>query len=55
MGTTGSDITWEDVSTASGAFSAEGLDGKFYGPNHEEAGVFFDTPTMVGAFSLGRN
>ena len=28
-GATGPDITWEDVSTASGAFSAEGLDGKF--------------------------
>ena len=37
-----------------GAFQANGLDGRFYGPNHEEAGGVFERDRIIGAFSLTR-
>ena len=37
-----------------GSFRASGLDGRFYGPNHEEAGGVFERSGITGAFSLAR-
>ncbi len=37
-----------------GSFQASGLDGRFYGPSHEEAGGVFERGGIVGAFSLNR-
>ena len=48
------DIRWQDVAMRRGAFQASGLDGRFYGPNHEEAGGIFERSGIAGAFSLAR-
>ena len=48
------DIGWQDVPMRRGAFQAAGLDGRFYGPNHEEAGGVFEHSGIAGAFSLAR-
>lgn len=48
------DLTWENISTASGRFSGEGLRGSFYGPNHEEVGGVFENDSMLGAFGATR-
>lgn len=48
------DIVWQGVSMQRGAFQANGLDGRFYGPNHEEAGGVFERDRIIGAFSLTR-
>ena len=49
------DISWQDVPMQEGSFSDDGLDGRFYGPNHEEAGGVFERDGVVGAFSLKRD
>ena len=49
-----SDIRWQGVPMRSGSFQASGLDGSFYGPNHEEAGDVFERGGIAGAFSLAR-
>lgn len=54
-GARSSDIRWQGVPMRSGAFSASGLQGRFYGPNHEEAGGVFERNGITGAFSLARN
>ena len=51
--------TWSDMPvTAAGAFSgtnAQGeTEGRFYGPNHEEAGGTFTYDDLVGAYGLKR-
>ena len=38
-----------------GAFKDDGLDGRFYGPDHEEAGGVFERDGIAGAFSLQRD
>lgn len=48
------DIGWQDVPMQEGSFAGEGLDGRFYGPNHEEAGGVFESDDVAGAFSLKR-
>ena len=53
-GAPGNDIYWQGVSMRSGSFQAVGLDGRFYGPNHEEAGGVFEHSGIAGAFSLAR-
>lgn len=53
-GALSNDILWQDVSMQSGSFQAVGLDGRFYGPNHEEAGGIFEHSGIAGAFSLAR-
>ena len=58
-------ITWQNVPVAAGHFAifAERLrpeiardfiDGRFYGPNHEEAGGIFESNNIVGAFGAKR-
>ena len=37
-----------------GTFRANGLDGRFYGPNHEEAGGVFERNQIAGGFTLVR-
>ena len=48
------DIRWQDVAMQAGSFRDIGLDGRFYGPNHEEAGGVFERDGIAGAFSLKR-
>ena len=49
------DLRWTGVSMRNGSFSGiGGLDGRFYGPNHEEAGGVFERSGIAGAFSLAR-
>ena len=48
------EIAWHGVPVADGAFAARGLDGCFYGPNHEEAGGIFENGDAQGAFVLRR-
>lgn len=52
------DIQWNDVSVGEGAFSAEdgdsSLDGRFYGPNHEEVVGTFKANNILGAFGAAR-
>ena len=49
------DIRWQDVAMRRGRFRDAGLDGRFYGPNHEEAGGVFERDGIAGAFSLKRD
>ena len=53
-GALSNDIRWQGVPMQSGSFQASGLDGRFYGPNHEEAGGVFERSGIAGAFSLAR-
>ena len=54
-GTRSSDIRWTGISMRNGSFSGSGgLEGRFYGPNHEEAGGVFERSGIAGAFSLAR-
>ena len=48
------DIGWQDVPMRGGSFRGLGLDGRFYGPNHEEAGGVFHSNGISGGFSLAR-
>lgn len=48
------DIGWQGVPMEEGGFRADGLDGRFYGPDHEEAGGVFERDGIAGAFSLKR-
>ena len=48
------DIGWQGVAMQAGSFAGDGLDGRFYGPNHEEAGGVFERDDIAGAFSLKR-
>ena len=54
-GTGVGDIGWQGVAMQEGGFRADGLDGRFYGPAHEEAGGVFERDGIAGAFSLGRD
>ena len=48
------DMRWTGLSMSGGAFRATGIDGRFYGPNHEEAGGVIDNNGIAGAFSAKR-
>ena len=48
------DMVWRDMPMNGGAFRGQGLEGRFYGPNHEEAGGVFDETNMTGSFTLVR-
>ena len=49
------DIRWQGVSMQNGSFNGSGgLQGNFYGPDHEEAGGVFERDGIAGAFSLVR-
>ena len=54
-GTAVGNIGWQDVPMLGGSFRDDGLDGRFYGPNHEEAGGVFERDGIAGAFSLKRD
>ena len=49
------DIGWQGVPMEGGSFRDEGLDGRFYGPAHQEAGGVFERDGIAGAFSLRRD
>ncbi|MCY4530315.1 MAG: hypothetical protein OXD46_14950 [Chloroflexi bacterium] len=53
------DMTWDGLPIRSGEFQGEGLDGQFYGPNHEEAGGIFEAENpyraVIGAFGAQRD
>ena len=53
-GVRSADIRWQGVPMQDGAFQSTGLDGRFYGPGHEEAGGVFERNGIAGAFSLAR-
>ena len=54
-GVLSNDIRWQGVSMQNGSFNGSGgLQGNFYGPNHEEAGGVFERDGIAGAFSLAR-
>ena len=54
-GARSSDISWQGISMRNGEISGTGgLKGRFYGPNHEEAGGVFERSGIAGAFSLAR-
>lgn len=48
------DMRWRGLRMSGGAFSAGGIDGRFYGPGHEEAGGVIDRNGIAGAFSAKR-
>ena len=54
FGVLSNDMRWQGVSMENGSFQTTGLDGRFYGPNHEEAGGVFERDGIAGAFSLAR-
>lgn len=51
-------ITWRNVPVTSGSFSTgfvgNSIDGRFYGPNHEEVGGVFERNQIAGAFGAKR-
>ena len=51
-------ITWQNIPVASGSFSTgfigDSIDGRFYGPNHEEVGGIFERNQIAGAFGAKR-
>lgn len=49
------DIRLQDVLIREGGFRDDDLDGRFYGPNHEEAGGVFERDGIAGAFSWERD
>ena len=57
-GMLGSDMTWNNLPVTNGGFAAESnensIEGRFYGPNHEEVGGIFERQTIVGAFGAKR-
>ena len=53
-GTSGPSFGWQGVPMSGGSFHAAGLDGRFYGPEHEEAGGVFEKNRIAGGFTLVR-
>ena len=48
-------LLWQDVEvTPDGFTDGTSLDGRFYGPNHEEAGGVFERDHIIGAFGATR-
>lgn len=48
------DMTWHGLSMNSGRFSGSGIEGRFFGPAHEEAGGVFDRANILGSFGVRR-
>lgn len=52
------DMTWTDLPMSAGGFSqgsgSNRIEGRFYGPGHEEAGGIFERGGIVGAFGAKR-
>ena len=59
-GTSLADMTWSDLALADGDFGAKPggetsyIEGRFYGPNHEEVGGTFYRDDVLGAFGAGQ-
>ena len=53
-----SDMAWLNISVTNGRFKTgsnlDSIDGKFYGPNHEEVGGIFERDEILGAFGALR-
>ncbi len=51
-------IAWQNIPVLSGSFSTgldgNSIDGRFYGPNHEEVGGIFERNQIIGAFGAKR-
>ena len=52
-------ITWQNIPVTSGSFASDisfgnSIDGRFYGPNHEEVGGVFERNQIAGAFGAKR-
>ena len=51
-------ITWQNIPVTSGSFATgfigNSIDGRFYGPNHEEVGGIFERNQIAGAFGAKR-
>ena len=48
------DMRWLGIPLADGAFQAEGIEGRFYGPDHQEAGGLYARDSLTGAFGVAR-
>lgn len=59
-GTSLADMTWSDLALVDGDFGAKPggetsyIEGRFYGPGHEEVGGTFFRDDVIGAFGAGR-
>ncbi len=57
-GSTRGDMRWDNIAVSNGAFATGSgtnqIQGKFYGPNHEEVGGVFERNQIVGAFGAKR-
>ncbi len=57
-GTQRNDMTWSGIDLASGEFETgqdgNSIEGRFYGPNHEEVGGVFERNRIIGAFGASR-
>lgn len=48
-------MNWSDIDVGqNGIFDQEGINGSFYGPNHEEVGGTFHAYDVVGAFGASK-
>ena len=58
-GRTRSDMKWKNIPMADGAFQTGSggnqIEGRFYGPEHEEVGGIFERDAIVGAFGARRD
>ncbi len=58
-GATYADLNWEDLAMEDGGFAGgtagNSIEGRFYGPNGEEAGGIFERDAMVGGFHAIRS
>lgn len=52
------DMTWDGLAVTNGTFGTgsqgDSIQGRFYGPNHEEVGGIFERDHIIGAFGAGR-
>ena len=52
------DMTWDGLAVTNGTFGTgsrgDSIQGRFYGPNHEEVGGIFERDQIIGAFGAGR-
>ena len=53
------DMTWSGIQVNSGGFASgtdgDSIEGRFYGPNHEEVGGIFERDQVLGAFGGSRS
>ena len=53
------DMSWSDIQVTAGGFASgtdeNSIEGRFYGPNHEEVGGIFERDQVLGAFGATRS